>query len=321
MKYSSDDFFHAAEETIRERIHLHIDDEVFNDEKIDYTQWSIVGDGSFVASPATVKGLPSGLYEIVWNNKMSDWSFMRHTLNTDELYELPTEEIGEILNDIKKFWKKAETYRQYKLMHKRGILLYGDPGCGKSGILQLCMKHIIDELQGIVINIKDEESIKSYAESIPKLRQIEPSRPLVVIIEDIDNIAGENNYSTSILLNILDGVKQIENVVYIATTNYPEKLEERVSNRPSRFDRRYYISPPSSDVRKAYLLNKIGQSELSLDVDQWVEDTEGLSMSHLKELFISVVVLNNDYDSAINHLKGLKKAPKNKSRKEVGFGN
>ena len=252
---------------------------------------------------------------------MSDWAFMRHSLNTDELYELPTEEIDEILNDVKKFWKKAEIYSQYKLMHKRGILLYGDPGCGKSGILQLCMKHIIDELQGIVINIKDEDSIKSYAESIPKLRQIEPSRPLVVVIEDIDSIAGESSYSTSVLLNILDGIKQIENVVYIATTNYPEKLEERISNRPSRFDRRYYISPPSADVRKAYLLKKIGQSELNFDIDQWVEDTEGLSMSHLKELFISVVVLDNDYDSAINHLKGLKKAPKNKSRKELGFGN
>jgi len=318
MKYSSDDFYPDAEEKIN---YLQRIEGVFNDEKIDYTQWSIVGDGSFVPSPATVKGLPSGLYEIVWNNKMSDWAFMRHSLNTDELYELPTEEIDEILNDVKKFWKKAEIYSQYKLMHKRGILLYGDPGCGKSGILQLCMKHIIDELQGIVINIKDEDSIKSYAESIPKLRQIEPSRPLVVVIEDIDSIAGESSYSTSVLLNILDGIKQIENVVYIATTNYPEKLEERISNRPSRFDRRYYISPPSADVRKAYLLKKIGQSELNFDIDQWVEDTEGLSMSHLKELFISVVVLDNDYDSAINHLKGLKKAPKNKSRKELGFGN
>lgn len=296
-------------------------DEMFDDQKIDYSQWSIVGDGSFIPAPKSVNTLPPGLYEIVWNNKMSDWAFLRQQLNTDELYELPTEEIGEILSDIKKFWQKIETYKNYKLMHKRGILLYGDPGCGKSGILQLCMKHIIKELSGIVINLKDEDSIKAYAESIPKLRQIEPTRPLVVIIEDIDSVAGDSNYSTSVLLNILDGIKQIENVVYIATTNYPEKLEERITNRPSRFDRRYYIAPPSSDVRKAYLQKKIGKSKMKLDIDQWVEDTEGLSMSHLKELFISVVVLDNDYDSAITHLKGLKKAPRNGSQKGVGFGN
>jgi AAA+ superfamily predicted ATPase len=296
-------------------------DEMFDDQKIDYAQWSIVGDGSFIPSPKSVNVLPPGLYEIVWNNKMSDWAFLRQQLNTDELYELPTEEIGEILGDIKKFWQKIETYKNYKLIHKRGILLYGDPGCGKSGILQLCMKHIIKELSGIVINLKDEDSIKAYAESIPKLRQIEPTRPLVVIIEDIDSVAGDNNYSTSVLLNILDGIKQIENVVYIATTNYPEKLEERITNRPSRFDRRYYIAPPSEEVRKAYLQNKIGKSKMKIDIAQWVKDTEGLSMSHLKELFISVVVLDNDYGSAIDHLKGLKKAPRNKSQKGLGFSN
>lgn len=294
---------------------------MFSEQKIDYSQWSIVGDGSFVASPATLQSLPPGLYEIVWNNKLSDWSFMKQTLNTDELYELPTQEISEILGDIKKFWKKVDIYKKYNLMHKRGILLYGDPGCGKSGILQLCMKHIIEDLSGIVVNLKDEDSIKAYAESVPKLRQIEPSRPLVVIIEDIDGITGDSSYSTSVLLNILDGIKQIENVVYIATTNYPEKLEERITNRPSRFDRRYYIAPPSAEVRKSYLQKKIGKSKAKINIDRWVKDTEGLSMSHLKELFISVVVLDNDYDSAIDHLKGLKKAPRNGSQKGVGFSN
>jgi len=291
------------------------------DQKMDYTQWSIVGDGSYVPSPSTVKQLPPGLYEIIWNNRMSDWSFMKQPLNTDELYELPTQEIIEILDDIKKFWSKLEIYKNYKLIHKRGILLYGDPGCGKSGILQLCMKHIINDLRGIVINIKDEDSIKSYAETISKLRQIEPDRPLVVIIEDIDSVAGGDNYSSSVLLNILDGVKQIENVVYIATTNYPDKLEERITNRPSRFDRRYYVSPPSSKVRKAYLENKSSKGSQKIDIDRWVKDTDGFSMSHLKELFISVVVLENDYESAISHLRGMKKAPRNKSQKEVGFTN
>jgi SpoVK/Ycf46/Vps4 family AAA+-type ATPase len=245
---------------------------------------------------------------------------MKQAINTDELYELPTVEIGEILTDIKSFWKKAELYRSYKLMHKRGILLYGDPGCGKSGILQLCMMHIIKELSGVVINIKNEDSIKAYVEMVPKLRQIEPDRPLVVIIEDIDSVAGDSNYSTSVLLNILDGIKQIENVVYIATTNYPEKLEERITNRPSRFDRRYYVAPPSREVRKSYLENKIGDNKIEIDIEKWLDDTEDLSMSHLKELFISVVLLDNKYENAIEHLKGMKKTPRGKKQKEVGFG-
>ncbi len=295
-------------------------DEYEGRKKIDFSQWSVMGDGSYIAAPKAEKKLPAGLYEFEWNNRANEWCVMRQAINTDELYELPTAEIGEILADIKSFWQKGELYKAYRLMHKRGILLYGDPGCGKSGILQLCMMHIIKELSGIVINIKNEDSIKAYVEMVPKLRQIEPDRPLVVIIEDIDSVAGDSNYSTSVLLNILDGIKQIENVVYIATTNYPEKLEERITNRPSRFDRRYYVAPPSREVRKAYLLNKIGENKIDIDIEKWLDDTEDLSMSHLKELFISVVLLDNKYENAMDHLKGMKKTPRGKKEKELGFG-
>ena len=305
-------------EALEESENRHWDEDPDKD-TMDFAQWSILGDGSYLPSPESTKALPPGLYEISWSNKMSEWCIKKQTINTDELYELPTQEIDEILSDIKSFWKKADLYKSYKLMHKRGILLYGDPGCGKSGILQLCMKHLINDLSGVVINIKDEDSIKGYVDIIPKLRKIEPNRPLVVIIEDIDSVAGDSSYSTSILLNILDGIKQIQNVVYIATTNYPEKLEERITNRPSRFDRRYYVAPPERAVREAYLRNKIGSNEVQIDMEKWLDDTEGLSMSHLKELFISVVLLENSYDSAIDHLKGMKKSPRNKSKKGIGF--
>jgi len=288
-------------------------------EKIDFYQWSINGDGTFMPSPETTKELSPGLYDPHYSNRMGEWGLRRQRINTDELYELPTKEIAVILSDLKSFWKKKDVYKKYKLMHKRGILLYGDPGCGKSGILQLCMKHIINDLSGLVINLKDDESVRGYMDLIPKLRQIEPERPLVVIIEDIDAIAGDSNYVTSQLLNLLDGVKQIENVVYIATTNYPEKLAERITNRPSRFDRRYYVSPPTKEVRMSYLKNKIGDDS-DIDFDKWVKDTEGMSMSHLKELFISVFLLDNKYEDAIDHLRELKKSPRIKKQKTLGFG-
>ena len=92
--------------------------------KMDFALWTVVGDGSFIASPDATKTLPSGLYELAWNNRFNEWAIKRQAINTDELYELPTPEIKEILSDIKSFWKKADQYKEYKLMHKRGILLY-----------------------------------------------------------------------------------------------------------------------------------------------------------------------------------------------------
>jgi SpoVK/Ycf46/Vps4 family AAA+-type ATPase len=183
------------------------------------------------------------------------------------------------------------------------------------------MKHIIEEMNGIVINIKDEDDVDSYISFIHNFRKIEPNRPLIVIMEDLDSIMGEDKYSTSRVLNILDGIKQIENVVYIATTNYPEKLEDRVTNRPSRFDRRYKVELPDDEMRKAYFLHKIPSTDIeNIDIDKWVKDTKSMSLAHLRELVISTIVLGNTYQETIDKLSNLKKRPKGKEYPKVGFG-
>jgi SpoVK/Ycf46/Vps4 family AAA+-type ATPase len=198
--------------------------------------------------------------------------------------------------------------------------LYGDPGCGKSGIIQLCIKHIIEKKNGIVINIKDEDEIRYFSEFITTIKIIEPDRPLIVILEDIDSLAGEDRYSTTKLLNILDGIKQIENVVYIATTNYPEKLQERITNRPARFDRRYQVEMPTREVREAYIKSKLTAEDLDrINIDEWIQLTENMSLSHLKELIISVIVMGKTFEESIKHLGDLKNAPRIKKGSKVGF--
>ena len=57
-------------------------------------------------------------------------------------------------------------------------------------------------------------------------------------------------YAESEYLSLLDGENQIGNVVYVATTNYPEKLDKRFTDRPSRFDVVQKISMPNEDGKK-----------------------------------------------------------------------
>jgi len=198
--------------------------------------------------------------------------------------------------------------------------MYGEPGCGKSGIIQLISQDLIKR-DGIVINIKDEEDVDKFTQFIGTFRKIEPQRPLVVLLEDIDSIASENKYQTARLLNILDGVKQIEGVVYIATTNYPEKLEERITNRPSRFDRRYKVELPNEEIRRAYILNKLTPEDIEENnIEEWVKRTEGMSLSHLKEVLISVIVMGRTFEETISNLEGLKIKPTIKKTSTVGFG-
>jgi predicted AAA+ superfamily ATPase len=289
-----------------------------------HTRWSVLQNDQFAPSFVSIPQVPSGLYEMKWNSSLQTWVVAKQELNIDELYELPSPEIESILNDIKIFWKKRETYKEYNFVHKRGILLYGDPGCGKSGIIQLCVKDLIENENGIVINIKEDEDFKAFVDFVPTIRSIEPDRALIVILEDIDSLAGEDRYSTTKLLNILDGVKQIENVVYIATTNYPEKLQERITNRPSRFDRRYEVQMPSDEIRQAYIKNKLTKDDLKkIDLKKWVELTDGMSLSHLKELVISVVVMGKDFDESLDTLNSMGEKPKvtSKKKSKLGFGN
>jgi AAA+ superfamily predicted ATPase len=283
-----------------------------------YTQWTIVGDGSFCPAPSTLEFLRPGRYE-PRNHPNYGWTLMYKATTVDELYELPSEEITEIIDDLRRFWTKKELYAQYNFVYKRGILLYGLPGCGKSGIIQICVKDIIEQMSGIVISVTNEQTVEGYLELIPKLRQVEPDRPIIVILEDIDAIASESNWVKSQLLNILDGVDQISNVVYIATTNDPEKLAEHITNRPSRFDRRICVPVPGDAVRRKFLECKIGGTDITLDIDKWVKDTAELSLSHLKELFISVHLLDQDYDRVLVHLKGMKERPRNKKEVTIGF--
>lgn len=270
-----------------------------------YTEWLIRGTNTYAPAQPTVKSLPSGFYEVEEDNY--DIIMESKPINTDELYALSSPELLDIINDIKLFWEQEALYKEYNFVHKRGILLYGDPGNGKSGIIQLIIKQLFESKNGIAINIKDADSLHRYSKIISKLRSIEPNRPIIVILEDLDAILADGNWITSTVLNLLDGVKQVNNVVYIATTNYPEKLEDRIIDRPSRFDRRYEIKLPNSDIRREYLKHKLSKNYLeTIDIEKWVSETDGMSLSHLKELVISVVVLGKDFLETLNILKNLK---------------
>jgi SpoVK/Ycf46/Vps4 family AAA+-type ATPase len=183
--------------------------------------------------------------------------------------------------------------------------MYGPAGCGKTSLISLLAKELIEK-NGIILNITGTHQLDFYEFAIKDIRKIEKDKPIIVIIEDIDGY-GESGY-VSKLLNILDGAYQTDNVIIIATTNYPERLEERFSSRPSRFDVRVSIELPSPDVRKFYIKAKLKPDDLKkIDIDEWVKLTEGFTLDHLKELILLTFVLENDFDESLNKIKEMLK--------------
>lgn len=181
---------------------------------------------------------------------------------------------------------------------------------GKSCTIQLIMEDVVNR-DGVIIKFTDPFL---FTQGMRVLRQIQEDTPVVVIIEDIDSFL--EIYNESEILNVLDGVNEVNKVVFLATTNYPEKLGARIVNRPSRFDKRFRIGYPSKTSRRMYFEHLIGEgdenklkqkiSDLNLDLDRWVEDTDEMSVAHLKELFIQVVIIGDTYEESIETLKSMK---------------
>lgn len=259
-----------------------------------YTAWSQVSGNAYVAAADVHQLLPPGLWDVVVTQ--SGMYFNLDVVEDRDILRFPDAPIDYIATELERFWSSLSWFTDHGFPHKRGILLHGPPGSGKTSTVQLVVKDVI-ERGGLVFQFS-----KAFTAGYRVFREVEPDRPVVVLMEDLDSIITPQNESD--ILNILDGIGVMRRVVFLATTNYPEKLPPRLSNRPSRFDRRVLIGHPSDAARRMYL-EYISRDSDELDINKWVRDTEGFSLAHLKELFIGVLGLENTYASKLKELRDM----------------
>ena len=250
----------------------------------------------------TRKDLPSGLYQIL--STQSGIIFQRKNTSINDLIKFPDSSVDEVMTEIDVFWKSRDKYKKFDVQYKRGILMHGPPGSGKSSVIKLLIRDVISR-GGIAINYNNADV---FSEGISILRAIHPTKPVVVIMEDIESIS---NREGSMILNVLDGATNyLDNIVFVATSNYPERLEERIKDRPSRFDRVIEVGLPTEEMRTIYLSHlfknaKIPAKKSKSLLKQWIPDTEGLTFPHLQELFMSVNLYDIPYDKALGRLQGM----------------
>ena len=288
IKYEEDKYLEVAP-TI---IYGEVDD--INDVNIknDVNQWSVI-DGKMVPVSNTVKNLEAGYYSINVSDKCGLY-FIKNEIHLNKLYRLPNKATDIILNDIDKFWTLEEKYKKYNRVFRRNYLLYSAPGTGKTSLINLMCKDLIEKYNGIVISLTTSDEIRIFVEAMRILRKIEPNRKVIAIIEDIDNFTGDE-YSRSTLdtylLNILDGNMKMDGIVIIATTNHIEKMENRYKNRPSRFNKVIEFPLPNDESRKMFIEKTILPEDLkNINIEEWVRKTNGYTIDHINELIQLVFV-------------------------------
>lgn len=292
------------------------DEEEAEDELKDNSKemWSCLSHGKYMAVSKTIKPLPPGLYTLM----LKQWGlqFECKNINVDDLLQFPESKSDRILKEIEHFWNRGEFFKKYGFLHRRGYMFYGPAGSGKTALVQLIISNILKN-GGIVFNCGNPDLL-DYGLQI--FREIEPNRQIVCLFEDIDAII--ERYGDSDLLSILDGENQVDKVLNIATTNYPELLDPRIVSRPRRFDRLIHIGMPSDKVRRDYFHRKLQIEKKELD--KWVESTDSFSFAACAELVISVKCLGKKFDESVKILKNLmthKASSKDYSNtQKTGFG-
>ena len=267
-----------------------------------HTMWMSADGGTrFYSCERSQSGLPPGQYDMEYDHGRGEPYFEIKDPITDSLIILPDSASEEVIATVEDFWTKKDLFHKYGFLWKRGVLLWGPPGSGKTCTVEIIARNIV-KAGGVAMYMKDP-NFGTFA--INAFREVEPNRPMVIMMEDIDSLISD--FGDSAILNLLDGADQIENVLFIATTNYPEKLDKRIRNRPSRFDIVKLIDMPSAAARAEYLRVKdycrFGNGNNSLLLETWVEETEGFSVAHLKEVIISVEVFGMPFDVTIRRLR------------------
>jgi len=280
-------------------------------------QWTFANNNILIPCTKTIERLQPGYYEVCTLNQTI--GFKKKDIKTDELINFPDSLSAEILGEIDKFWKIYDNFVRLGFLHRRGYLFYGPPGSGKTCLVKQIVEQIVQQ-DGIVFDCRNPSHLSRALESF---RGIEPTRQIVCTFEDLDAII--RDYGEESLLSLLDGENQVDRVLNIATTNYPESLDRRLVARPRRFDRVHKIDMPCAAHRKIYFEHKLnGELMGQINLDQWIKETENFGFAALTELIISVFCLGNDFDYSIKIMKKLtgQKASSNEysTVSKTGFG-
>lgn len=234
-----------------------------------------------------------------------------------ELQEAPMLETSKAYQDIEKefdnFFDRLDVYDELGILKKRGVLLFGPAGTGKTSNTAKSLRKLKSQGDTAIVmwnasSIRSDEVLTLFSTGI----EYNPSvKKLVVVIEDIgmgvEGYGGPKEIDRS-LLNLLDGANSVVQVptFMVATTNYAHNLPEPLV-RPGRFDAWIEVGVPSANER-VKLVEFFIKSELTDSDRNAIEgkDLNDFSIAHIKELVLRTKRDGKSYAEVIKELKTLK---------------
>ncbi len=215
------------------------------------------------------------------------------------------DEVKEEVKEIIDYLKNPEKYKKLGGRPPKGILLYGEPGVGKT----LLAKAIAGEANVPFISVSGSDFVEMFVGvGAARVRDLfetaKKHAPAIIFIDELDALgrargAGfpgggneEREQTLNQLLVEMDGFDSSSGIVVIGATNRPDILD-RALLRPGRFDRQIYV--PKPDIKGRYEILKVHarNKKLAPDVDLWVvaKATPGFTGADLENLLNEAALL------------------------------
>jgi hypothetical protein len=214
----------------------------------------------------------------------------RPTLRADQLVLAP-ETLAEVQRQVVGVARHKGRLLAAGQHLKRGLLLYGPPGVGKTHTV----RYLTSSLIGTTVIQLTGNALHLIGEACSVARALQPA---MLIVEDVDLIAegrgmhpGQHPLLFQ-LLNEMDGLAEDADVVFVLTTNRADLLEPALAARPGRVDQAVALPLPDVAARRA--LFELYRGRLQVDtsrLDDVLARTEGVTASFLKELLRRAALL------------------------------
>ena len=230
--------------------------------------------------------VPSGIYRYVFNRYAEKEYLVTTQLRQDNAVDL-SGTTKKIVDDIQGFLNNKKLYEQVGVTYKRGILMYGKPGEGKTTLIrQLIRDSVLKDAIVILCGSVPSKNFLKELNDNPGLK--------VFIFEELVNITSDARDLVD-LLDFLDGEASVNNSITIGTTNVPEQLPANIADRPNRFDLVYEIKSPTEEDRakliEFYLKKPATPEEVKL--------TKDYSSASIKEICMSSLIMQISFADAI----------------------
>lgn len=194
-----------------------------------------------------------------------------------------------ILDDLTWFLKEEtnDFYSRHGIPYHRAYLFHGPPGSGKTSTIFAIAGEFERNLCFIQSDTKmtDDNFRTAVGQAPPKS---------VVVMEDVDSLftihretdTKHSSLTFSGFLNTIDGLASPEDIIFVLTTNHPERLDPALL-RPGRVDVRVEFKTPNAEMAKEYFLTYYDDQEAAVAFAKNISGANAAaSMAQMQHYFL-----------------------------------